>query len=164
MPAHEQMIDALRILYWHHDPEAVFYINRMDGEGFKVEEVDGDFCPACAREKARELDKECGGKYCHEVCEESAPEDNYFRHCQECGCLLNSALITDNIDEDDIDCVIEDLKDVKEWASITGNLAWRLYSILQDEDTVKQQYPKKTASLTRRLTTLFKKTELYKED
>lgn len=164
MTAHEQMIDALRTRHWQHDPEAVCYIRRMDGEGFQVEEIDGSYCHRCATEKARELDKECGGVYYHEVCEESSPEDDCFMHCAECGCLLDAALITMHLDEDDLDWVIEDLKDVKEWECIPDELAWRLYSILQDEEDVKQQYPKKIGSLTRKLTTMFKKSKLYKED
>lgn len=164
MTAHDQMIDALLTGYYRYDPDAVCYIVRYDGEGNKVKEIDGSYCHGCATTKSFELDRECGGMYYHEVCEESSPEDGCFMHCAECGCLLNAALVTQYLDEDDLDWVTEDLKGIKEWDAISGELKWRLYSILCDEETVKTQYPKKIASLTRRLTTLFKKSKEYKED
>lgn len=75
-----------------------------------------------------------------------------------------AALITSYLDEDDLDWIKEDLKEVKEWNAISDELAWRLYSVLCDEENVKPQYPKKIASLTRRLTTLFKDSKEYKEE
>ena len=36
------------------DPESVCYIEKHDGEGYKVEEIDGDYCHLCATEKAKD--------------------------------------------------------------------------------------------------------------
>ena len=57
-----KLSEEIRDQIWRmaSDPEAVHYIEKYDGEGYKVEEIDGDYCHGCAADKARELDKEDG--------------------------------------------------------------------------------------------------------
>lgn len=139
------------------DPESVCYIEKHDGEGFKVEEIDGDYCHLCATEKARELDKEDGGKYYHQVYEETSPESDHFSHCAECGCLLNAALIVSSWNEDDINCIVEDLKQVKSFEDIKGDLAWKIDQVLDSEDEACELFHKQMKYIARRLTNLYKK-------
>ena len=139
------------------DPEAVCYIEKHDGEGYKVEEIDGDYCHACATQKAKELDKEAGGKYYHQVYEESSPEDDCFRHCEECGCLLNSALIVSSLNEDDFNYIVDDLKRAKTFDDIKGDLAWKIDQVLSSEDEACELFPKQMKYIGRRLTNLYKK-------
>ena len=108
------------------DPESVCYIEKHDGEGFKVEEIDGDYCHLCATIKAKKLDKEDGGKYYHQVYEETSPENEEFRYCDECGCLLDAALIMTELAEDCVTDIVNDLRNAKSFSDIKGSLAWRI--------------------------------------
>ena len=141
------------------DPETVCYIEKHDGEGFKVEEIDGDYCHACATQKAKELDKEDGGKYYHQVYEGISPEDDCFRHCEECGCLLNTALIVSSWNEDDFNHIVDDLKEAKTFDDIKGDLAWKIDQVLSSEDEACELFPKQMRYIGRRLTNLYKKKE-----
>lgn len=139
------------------DPETVCYIEKHDGEGFKVEEIDGDYCHACATQKAKELDKEDGGKYYHQVYEETSPESDSFRHCEECGRLLNAALIVSSLNEDDFNYIVDDLKEAKTFDDIKGDLAWKIDQVLDSEDEACELFPKQMKYIGRRLTNLYKK-------
>lgn len=139
------------------DPEAVCYIEKHDGEGFKVEEIDGDYCHACAVQKAKELDKEDGGMYYHQVYEETSPEDDSFRYCEECGCLLNAALIVSSWNEDDFNYIVDNLKEAKTFDDIKGDLAWKIDQVLDSEDEACELFPKQMKYIGRRLTNLYKK-------
>ena len=139
-------------------PEAVCYIEKHDGEGFKVEEIDGDYCHLCATQKAKQLDKEAGGKYYHQVYEETSPEDDSFRYCEECGCLLNAALIVSSWNEDDFNYIVDDLKRAKTFDDIKGDLAWMIDQVLSSEDEACELFPKQMKYIARRLTNLYKKT------
>lgn len=142
------------------DPESVCYIEKCDGEGFKVEEIDGDYCHLCATEKAKELDKEDGGKYYHQVYEETSPESDSFRHCEECGCLLNAALIVSSWNEDDFNYIVDDLKQAKSFDDIKGDIAWKIDQILDSEDEACELFPKQMRYIGRRLTNLYKKKQV----
>ena len=152
---HEQMIESIRKMYYNYDPEEVCYINKMDGEGYKIEEIDGDYCHACATSKAKELDEECGGSCYHEVCVETMPENDHIAYCSDCGCMLNASLIVCELAEDDLDDCIEDVKKAEKWEDIAEELGWRLYCFFGEEETAKELFPKKMATLSRRLTLLF---------
>jgi len=156
-----KLSEEIRTEIWHmaSDPEAVCYIEKHDGEGFKVEEIDGDYCHACATQKAKELDKKDGGKYYHQVYEETSPEDDSFRYCEECGCLLNAALIVSSWNEDDFNYIVDDLKEVKTFDDIKGDLAWRIDRVLDSEDEACELFPKQMRYIGRRLTNLYKKKE-----
>lgn len=139
------------------DPESVCYIEKHDGEGFKVEEIDGDYCHLCATQKAKQLDKEAGGKYYHQVYEETSPEDDNFRYCEECGCLLNAALIVSSWNEDDFNYIVDDMKRAKTFDDIKGDLAWMIDQVLSSEDEACELFPKQMRYIGRRLTNLYKK-------
>ena len=141
------------------DPEAVCYIEKHDGEGYKVEEIDGDYCHLCATQKAKQLDKEAGGKYYHQVYEETSPEDDSFRYCEECGCLLNAALIVSSWNEDDFNYIVDELKRAKTFDDIKGDLAWMIDQVLSSEDEACELFPKQMKYIVRRLTNLYKKKE-----
>lgn len=143
------------------DPESVCYIETHDGEGFKVEEIGGDYCHLCATMKAKELDKEDGGKYYHQVYEETSPESEEFRRCEECGCLLDAALIMTDYAEDCITDIVYDLRNAKRFSDIKGNLAWRIDRVLDNEDEAFELFPKQMNYICRRLSNLYKK---HKED
>lgn len=143
------------------DPESVCYIEKHDGEGFKVEEIDGDYCHLCATEKAMELDKENDGKYYHQVYEETSPENEEFRYCEECGCLLNAALVMTDYAEDCITDIVNDLRKTKSFSDIKENLAWRIDRVLDNEDEAYKLFPKQMKNIARRLTHLYNK---HKED
>jgi len=138
-------------------PESVCYIEKHNGEGFKVEEIDGDYCHACATKKAKELDKEAGGAYYHQVYEESMPEDEYFKCCAECGCRLDAALIMNELAEDSVQGVVDDLHDIKAFSDIKGDLAWRIEQILSSEEDTCNLFPKQMTYIGRRMTNLYKK-------
>ena len=141
-------------------PESVCYIEKHDGNGFMVEEIDGDYCYACAEKKAKQLDSESGGKYHHEVYEESMPENEQFSHCSECGCALNADLIVNEFAEDGIQDVVDELRDVKTFADINGYLAWRICQLLGcNEGDSYRLFPKQMNYIGRRLTNLYKKTK-----
>ena len=38
------MIEALRNMYYNYSPSELCYIKKIDGEGYAIEEVDGDCC------------------------------------------------------------------------------------------------------------------------
>ena len=154
-----KLSEEIRDKIWRmaSDPEAVHYIGKYDGEGYKVEEIDGDYCHGCAAEKARELDKEAGGKYYHQVYEETSPEDDRFRYCEECGCLLNAALIVSSWNEDDFNYIVDDLKRAKTFDDIKGDLAWKIDQVLDSEDEACELFPKQMKYIGRRLTNLYKK-------
>jgi len=140
------------------DPESVCYIEKHDGEGFKVEEIGGDYCHACAEKKAKQLDSEAGGKYYHQVYEESMPENEEFSYCSECGCLLDASLIVNEFAEDDIQNVVEELRTAKAFADIKGYLAWRIGQLLGcNEDKACELFPKQMNYIGRRLSNLYKK-------
>lgn len=138
-------------------PESVCYIEKHDGEGFKAGEIDGDYCHACATMKARELDREDGGSHYHQVYEESMPESEYFKYCSDCGCHLNAALIMNEFAEDSVQCVVDDLHDIKAFADIRGYLAWRIEQLLGSEEDACRLFPKQMTYIGRRLTNLYKK-------
>ena len=140
-------------------PESVCYIEKHDGEGFKVEEIGGDYCHLCATNKARELDKEDGGKYYHQVYEETSPENEEFRYCEECGCLLDAALIMTDYAEDCMTDIVNDLRNAKSFSDIKGSLAWRIDRVLDDEDEACKLFPKQMKYIGRRLTNLYKNKE-----
>lgn len=142
-------------------PESVCYIEKHDGEGFKVEEIDGDYCHLCATNKARELDKEDGGKYYHQVYKETSPENEEFRYCEECGCLLDAALIMTDYAEDCITDIVNDLHNAKSFSDIKGSLAWRIDRVLDNEDEACKLFPKQMNYIGRRLGNLYNK---HKED
>lgn len=156
-----KLSDEIRTEFWRMEsaPEAVCYIEKHDGNGFMVEEIDGDFCYACATQKAKELDKEDGGKYYHQVYEESFPEDNYFRCCNECGCLLNSNLLVDDWCSEEIDYIVDDLKKTKTFDDIDESFAWRINQVLCSEEEACEFFPKQMNYISRRLTNLYKKKE-----
>ena len=156
-----KLSEDIRKEIWRMDsaPESVCYIEKHDGEGFKVEEIDGDYCHACATQKAKELDKEDGGKYYHQVYEETSPEDDCFRHCEECGRLLNAALIVSSWNEDDFNYIVDDLKRLKTFDDIKGDLAWKIDQVLSSEDEACELFPKQMQYIGRRLTNLYKKKE-----
>lgn len=144
------------------DPESVCYIEKHDGEGFKVKEIDGDYCHLCATIKAKEIDKEDGGAYYHQVYEETSPENEQFSHCSECGCPLNAALIVNEFAEDSIQDVADELRNVKTFADINGYLAWRIEQLLGgNEEEACGLFPKQMNYIGRRLTSLYKR---QKED
>ena len=155
-----KLSEEIRDKIWRmaSDPEAVCYIEKHDGEGFKVEEIDGDYCHLCATQKAKQLDKEAGGKYYHQVYEETSPEDDSFRYCEECGCLLNAALIVSSWNEDDFNYIVDDLKRAKTFDDIKGDLAWMIDQVLSSEDEACELFPKQMKYIARRLTNLYKKT------
>ena len=155
-----ELSEEIRDKIWRmaSDPEAVCYIEKHDGEGFKVEEIDGDYCHLCATQKAKQLDKEAGGKYYHQVYEETSPEDDSFRYCEECGCLLNAALIVSSWNEDDFNYIVDDLKRAKTFDDIKGDLAWMIDQVLSSEDEACELFPKQMKYIARRLTNLYKKT------
>ena len=155
-----KLSEEIRDKIWRmaSDPEAVCYIEKHDGEGFKVEEIDGDYCHLCATQKAKQLDKEAGGKYYHQVYEETSPEDDSFRYCEECGCLLNAALIVSSWNEDDFNYIVDDLKRAKTFDDINGDLAWMIDQVLSSEDEACELFPKQMKYIARRLTNLYKKT------
>ena len=161
-----KLSEEIRDQIWRmaSDPEAVHYIEKYDGEGYKVEEIDGDYCHGCAADKARELDKEDGGKYYHEVHEETSPESEDFKCCSECGCLLNAALIMGEYSEDCMIYVADDLKRVKTFDDIKGDLAWRIDQILDSEDEARELFPKQMNYIVRRLTNLYKKWQSTKQN
>ena len=142
-------------------PESVCYIEKHDGEGFKVEEIDGDYCHLCATKKAHELDKENGGKYYHQVYQETSPENEEFRYCEECGCLLDAALVMTDYAEDCITDIVNDLRNAKSFSDIKGNLAWRIDRVLDNEDEACELFPKQMNYIGRRLSNLYKR---HKED
>lgn len=143
-------------------PASVCYIEKHNGEGFKVEEIDGDYCHACATKKVSELDEEGGGAYYHQVYEESMPEDEQFSHCSECGCPLDAALIVSEFAEDSIQDVADELRGMKTFADINGYLAWRIEQLLGcNEEEACGLFPKQMNYIGRRLTSLYKK---QKED
>lgn len=156
-----KLSEEIRKEIWHvaSDQEAVCYIEKHDGEGVKVEEIDGDYCHLCATQKAKQLDKEAGGKYYHQVYEETSPEDDSFRYCEECGCLLNAALIVSSWNEDDFNYIVDDLKRAKTFDDIKGNLAWMIDQVLSSEDEACELFPKQMKYIGRRLTNLYKKKE-----
>ena len=155
--------EAMQALWKRSEqPESVCYIEKHDRKGFMVEEIDGDYCHACAEKKARQLDIEAGGKYHHEVYEESLPENEEFSHCSECGCPLNAALIVNEFAEDSIQDVADELHNVKTFADINGYLAWRIGQLLGcNEEEACGLFPKQMNYIGRRLTSLYKK---QKED
>lgn len=156
-----KLSEEIRKEIWHmaSDPESVCYIEKHDGEGYKVEEIDGDYCHLCATQKAKELDKEDSGKYYHQVYEETSPEDDCFRNCEECGCLLNAALIVSRWNEDDFNHIVDDLKRAKTFNDIKGDLAWKIDQVLDSEDEACELFPKQMQYIGRRLANLYKKKE-----
>ena len=143
--------EDIRIEIWRlaSDPVSVCYIEKHDGEGFKVEEIGGDYCHLCATIKAKYLDKEDGGKYYHQVYEETSPESDHFSHCAECGCLLNAAPIVRSWNEDDINCIVEDLKQVKSFEDIKGDLAWKIDQVLDSEAEAARKFKQHETALVR---------------
>ena len=125
-----------------------------------MEERVGVYCHLCATEKAKELDKEDGGKYYHQVYEETSPERDSFKHCEECGCLLNAALIVSSWNEDDFNYIVDDLKQAKSFDDINGDIAWKIDQILGSEDEACELFPKQMRYIGRRLTNLYKKKQV----
>ena len=155
-----KLSEEIRKLIWEisEEPESVCYIEKHDGEGFKVEEIDGDYCHACAERKAKQLDSEAGGKYYHQVYEEAMPENEEFSHCSECGCPLDASLIVNEFAEDGIQDVVEELRTTKAFADIKGYLAWRIEQLLGcNEEESYQLFPKQMNYIARRLNHLYKK-------
>lgn len=155
-----KLSEEIRKAIWQlsETPASVCYIEKHNGEGFKVEEIDGDYCHACATKKASELDEEGGGAYYHQVYEESMPENEQFSHCSECGCLLDAALIVNEFAEDSIQDVADELRNVKTFADINGYLAWRIEQLLGcNEEDACGLFPKQMSYIGRRLTSLYKK-------
>ena len=154
-----KLSEEIRKAIWQlsETPASVCYIEKHNGEGFKVEEIDGDYCHGCATKKAGELDKEDGGAYYHQVYEESMPESEGFKCCSECGCLLDATLIMNEFAEDSVQGVVDDLHDVKAFADIRGGLAWRIEQILSSEEEACTLFPKQMTYIGRRLTNLYKK-------
>lgn len=153
----KEAFDKLSEWYYSYDPEAVCYIQRYDEDDEYVGELDGDFCEGCAERKAKELDDECHGKYIHRVCTESSPENCYFSYCQECGCLLNAALYSTDLAEDDIDELVEDLRKIKAFDELKGELSWKIWQFFYDEQKFKKWFPKQMNYLSRRIIILYKK-------
>lgn len=145
------------ILHLSETPESVCYIEKHDGDGFKVEEIDGDYCHACATMKARELDKEDGGMYHHQVYQETMPETEDFKCCAECGCHLDAALIMNEFAEDSVQNVVDDLRGIKAFTDIKGDLAWRIEQILDSEEEACELFPKQMNYIGRRLKNLYKR-------
>lgn len=158
----EKALEKIIDFYYSHDPEAVYYIEQIDGEGYKVQEIDGDYCYSCAVEKAKELDIVHGGIFVHQVCEESSPEDCYFRTCENCGCLLNSSLIASDYAEDDINDIVDDLKNVKAFEDITPELGWKIAQFTIREDDFKPIFPNQMDYIDCRITKLYRKSEIKK--
>lgn len=139
-------------------PESVYFIEKHDGEGFKIEEIDGDYCYACAEKKAKQLDSESGGKYYHPIYEESLPEREHFCCCTECGCPLDASLVVNEFVEDDIQDVVDKLRSIKTFADIKGYLAWCIGQLFGcNEKESYQLFPKQMNYIGRRLTSLYKK-------
>jgi len=145
-----EVLDKIREWYFLHDPEEVCYIEKYDNEGYMIEEIDGDYCYGCAKEKAEQLDKECGGGVYHEVHKESLPENDHLAYCTDCGCLLNASLIT------------SELHNVKQFDDVQGELAWKIWQFFTDEDEFRKLFPKQMKYISRRLNNLYNKS--YKED
>ena len=158
----EKALEKISDFYYSHDPEAVHYIEQIDGEGYKVQEIDGSYCHSCAIEKAKALDIEHDGKFVHQVYEESSPEDCYFRTCENCGCLLNSSLIASDLAEDDINDIVDELKKAKSFEDITPELGWKMAQFTINEDDFKPIFPKQMGYIVRKLANLYKKNEIKK--
>lgn len=154
-----EVFDKIQEWYFLYDPDAVCYIEKYDGEGYKIEEIDGDYCHGCAKEKAKELDKKCRGCVYHEVCEESSPENDHLAYCSECGCLLNASLITCELAEDDINDLVEDLHNIKQFDELQGELSWKIWQFFTDEEEFRKLFPKQMKYISRRLTNLYKKSK-----
>jgi hypothetical protein len=156
MKLSEEAMQALWRL--SEQPESVCYIEKHDREGFMVEEIDGDYCHACAEKKAMQLDSEAGGKYHYEVYEESLPENEEFSYCSECGCPLDATLIMSELAEDGIQDVVEELRTTKAFADIKGYLSWRICQLLGwNEKATYQLFPKQMNYIAGRLNHLYKK-------
>lgn len=72
-------------------------------------------------------------------------------------CLLNAALIVSSWNEDDINCIVEDLKQVKSFEDIKGDLAWKIDQVLDSEDEACELFPKQMKYIGRRLSNLYNK-------
>ena len=155
----ESKINELAFLY---DEEPVCYIEQHDDQGSKVREIDGSYCRRCANEMSHKLDEEHGGAVYHQVCEESMPENEGFSHCAECGCLLGAALILSFDAEDDLDEIITQLREAKDFSDITSEMAWRINQFLRQSESYTR-FKNKMAYVDRRLITLFKKSGLTEE-
>jgi len=165
MTIKEQMKDAIYKMAWHYDPEAVCYIEQQDNQGYKIQEIDGDYCERCAKEKAARLDKEYGGSLYHKVYEETMPESDSFSYCSECGCLLNASMIisVSCSVEEELDYIVDELHNVKQWDDITGELAWKIKQFFDGFELADDYFHRQMTYVTRRLSNLYKKSDLYKE-
>ncbi len=141
------------------NPMEVCYIVRYDGEGYKVEEIDGNYCHGCAAEKARRLDKELGGSYYHQVHEETSPEADYFECYEECGCQLNAELIMCECAEASVNGVVADITRANSFNDLKGDAAWRIEQVLCDESEARTLFPKQMRYIDRRLANLYTKTQ-----
>ena len=156
----EEIYNAIRDMAFVNDPESVCYIDEEDGEGYHVQEMDGDWCHGCATEEARRLDEECGGKYVHVVREETMPEHEGFAYCSNCGCLLDATVIVNQFAEDGINVIVEDLKKADRWGDVTGELAWKIWEFFKSDYETKRLFPKQRTYIRRRLTNLYNKNEI----
>lgn len=153
----EKAIEKIREWYYSYEPEPVCYIQRYDEDEEYVGEMDGDFCERCAEIKAQEMDDDCHGKYTHRVCEETMPENCYFSHCSDCGCLLNAEIITGDLAEEDIDDLVYDLHSVKTFDELKGEISWKIFQFLCNEKEFKELFPKQMTYISRRIINLYKK-------
>lgn len=150
----EKIFDFLEELAEKCEVSRVCYVRKYDNDGYPIEDIGEDYCEDCIDEVIEKYNKE-DERYNYDYEIESSPEDNYFRSCDCCGKMLDSQIIISEFCYEEINYIIDDLSVIDTFDAITPNLAWRIVSVFNEEEEMKEYHNDKREKILNLLENLW---------
>lgn len=155
----EDVLDFLESKSDNISAFGVYYIEKVDKEGYHIEDMYGDYCLNCI-DKAVKCLKAEEPEFDFIPRIESMVEDCCWRTCEKCGQQLWQSLIIPKspLDLKEIlDGINERLSDIKDMNQISDTLAFRIIQIFEADEELLHHFEK---NLKRIIPNLLKETEL----
>ena len=140
----EDILDFLESKSDNISAFGVFYIEKVDKEGYHIEDMDGDYCLNCIDNAVKSL-KEEEPEFDFIPRIESMVEDSCWRTCEECGQQLWQSFIKpmSPLDMKEIlDDINEELSDIKDKNQISDTLAFRIIQIVDEDEEFLHHFEK----------------------
>ena len=122
----------------------VFYIEKVDKEGYHIEDMDEDYCINCIDNAVKSLkEKEPEFDFIPRI--ESMVEDSCWRTCEKCGQQLWQSFIISKSPlnmKEILDDINESLSDIKDKNQISDTLAFRIIQIVEADEELLHHFEK----------------------
>lgn len=140
----EDILDFLESKSDNISEFGVFYIEKMDKEGYHIEDIEGDYCLNCIDNAVKSL-KEEEPEFDFIPRIESMVEDSCWRTCERCGQQLWQSFIISESSFDMkeiLDDINERLADIKDKNQISDTLAFRIIHIVESDEELLHHFEK----------------------